>query len=352
MITDITLASERTRFENEMPPHRILQLGEIIHTGENIFKIGNIEVEASECFVSNIDNLLNISSKQAKLVKNTSGETGLRNFRNYMSVAINKEQAKKVVILADKNRKLIDVVPLVDDYISPKTFFDFVDLFLDRTQYSIHTIASGRLWEGVTVYMNAPKPLFASIAKDEEFITNGVYIDWSFSGIEIGSYFSRMVCINGMMVNERRKQNTIYSLNSKQFQDTLTRILTGHFHQYNFERFAKNALRAMKTQASIKELCIAKDVLLKLKVPAEIAEQLLPHSTESEQYKRAGIKLKQRGRFAKSSMTIWDIYNHLTAFATHTNLWSAHNLHRGEVMLEAEKFIGTSHDVINYDNIY
>lgn len=347
------LTTERARFEQQMHPHKIIQLGEIIHMVGNIFKLGALEIEASDVFASKVDKLINVSDRQIKIVKSTSGDNGVRNFKNYMTVATNREKSTKVVVMAgEESRKLIDVIPLVDDYISPNMFFDFMDMFLDKTKYEIERIESGSLVDGLMLYLQPISPVFSELAKGEEFMSNGIYVDWNLSGVEIGSYFSRLVCKNGQMVNEYREKNMVYSLNSNRLHGIIESITNGTFHTSSFNKFADNALLAIQSRASIRELGLAQKILLGLGAPEQVAEELLPYSRQLNEYRKRGMDITQNGRYALSDLTVWEVYNNLTQFATHTDIWSASNLNRGAVMLSAVKLLSAQRDIINYANIY
>lgn len=57
------------------------------------------------------------------MVKGASGETGLTNYRNYINVALNMQNPKFVVVIASPHsRQLTEIIPVVDEYISPILF--------------------------------------------------------------------------------------------------------------------------------------------------------------------------------------------------------------------------------------
>ena len=59
-------------------PQKTIPLSGLIHVGENVYSIGGVEVPASDTFTETYDHIIGIDSRQRKMVKEASGETGNR----------------------------------------------------------------------------------------------------------------------------------------------------------------------------------------------------------------------------------------------------------------------------------
>ena len=54
----------------------------------------------------------------------------------------------------------------------------------------------------------------------------------------------------------------------------------------------------------------------------------------------------------KGEVTVWDTYNSLTQFATHTTIWEHQDHRRINVMNEAVNLLKKKPDIVNYIDIY
>ena len=53
-----------------------------------------------------------------------------------------------------------------------------------------------------------------------------------------------------------------------------------------------------------------------------------------------------------ASMTVWSLYNSVTAFATHNDIWTENDCRRLAVCEVAVKFLYRDHDIKKYTDIY
>ena len=119
-------------------PQKVIDLSCIMHIGEDVYSIEGTEIQADNVFTNAFDRIIGIGSQQRKMVKGASGETGLTNYRNYIKVALNMQKPKFVVVIASPHsRQLTEIIPVVDEYISPILFFDFAEMMAEETGYAI-----------------------------------------------------------------------------------------------------------------------------------------------------------------------------------------------------------------------
>ena len=55
---------------------------------------------------------------------------------------------------------------------------------------------------------------------------------------------------------------------------------------------------------------------------------------------------------AISNMNVWQLFNILTAFASHTTLWGEHDIRRSMLMSNSVDFLNSKRDIKDYYNIY
>ena len=51
-------------------------------------------------------------------------------------------------------------------------------------------------------------------------------------------------------------------------------------------------------------------------------------------------------------MTVWQLFNLLTAFATHTPTWTPHDLRRPQLMEQSVSLLNHKRNIIEYHNVF
>ena len=51
-------------------------------------------------------------------------------------------------------------------------------------------------------------------------------------------------------------------------------------------------------------------------------------------------------------MTVWQIINILTSFATHTPTWTSHDLRRPQLMEQSVSLLNHKRNIIEYNNVF
>jgi hypothetical protein len=114
-------------YENTQMPHKIIKLSEMSYIGDNVFNVQGKEILASEHLDRKLDKLVGISGNQREWVQNASDKSGLNNFRNYMQIAYDMHANQEIVLVADaREQKIVDVVPLKEEYLEPHVFLQMV----------------------------------------------------------------------------------------------------------------------------------------------------------------------------------------------------------------------------------
>lgn len=335
-------------------PQKTIPLSGLIHVGENVYSIGGVEVPASDTFTETYDHIIGIDSRQRKMVKEASGETGLKNYRNYINVASNIQKPKSVVVIAlPQSRQLTDIIPIVDEYISPVLFFDFAEMMAEETGYTVSDIK----WNNsgvpriIITYTN-PQGHTHFFGPGEDFMMDGFYLAWAPSHIELGHYYERLVCSNGQTVSEKRKDATVYKLSSNEIRKMITQVKSKRFLTQGIEQFEKLFSVASISRISLSEMGKAQKILITQGVEKEQAETLIPYENARSAYENAGFYDRHKEHLMKGEGTIWDTYNILTQFATHTPMWKQQDYRRINIMNDAVGLLKKKPDIINYMDIY
>lgn len=335
-------------------PQKTIELSEILHVGDNVYSVGGVEIEAVDSFANSYDRIIGINSRQRDMVKEASGENGLTNYRNYINVAFNIQKPKTVVVIASpKNCQLTEIIPIVDEYISPSLFFDFAEIIAEESGYTISDIKynnSDRMC--ITVTYTNPSWHPHSFGLNEEFLMDGFYLHWSPSHIELGHYYERLVCSNGQMVREACKEFTSYRLSSNEIRQMIEQVNGKQFLTNGIEQFGRLLTRASESRISLAEMSKAQKLLISNGIQEEQAEMLIPYMEVRNSYETAGCYDCKKEHLMKGEGTIWDTYNVLTKFATHNRIWQQHDHRRINVMNGAVALLQREPDIVNYIDIY
>ena len=335
-------------------PQKTISLSGLTHMGENVYSIEGVEVPACETFTETYDRIIGIDNRQRKMVKQASGETGLKNYRNYINVASNIQKPKSVVVIASpQSRQLTDIIPIVDEYISPNLFFDFAEMMAEETGYTVSDIKwnNSGIPRIIITYTN-PQGHTHLFGPGEDFMMDGFYLTWTPSHIELGHYYERLVCSNGQTVSEERKDATVYKLSSNEIRKMITQVKSKQFFAQGVEQFGKLFAVASISRISLSEMGKAQKILITQGVEKEQAETLIPYENARSAYENAGLYDRHKEHLMKGEGTIWDTYNVLTQFATHTPIWKHQDYRRIKIMNDAVGLLKKKPDIINYMDIY
>ena len=113
------------------------------------------------------------------------------------------------------------------------------------------------------------------------------------------------------------------------------------------------ARQSMTTTASVRELGVAVKLLNEHGLASEDSNQIIPYERTKGLYVQAGYKTDAvHMAQAKSEMTMWELFNMLTFFATHNQLWSAQDIRRTSLMEASIVMLMREHDIKEYYNIF
>lgn len=109
----------------------------------------------------------------------------------------------------------------------------------------------------------------------------------------------------------------------------------------------------MDTRASMQELKSVSALLEKFGLEADEAEKVAPYRKEVQEYATSGYDInRNNAATALASMTVWNLYNSVTAFASHNDIWPEDDGRRMELGGAAVRFLYRERDIKNYTDIF
>lgn len=333
-------------------PHKTITLDRLHQIDGRLFDLDGMDVTLTPGAMDRLNTEIGISRSQLNVVRQASGDGADANFRNYMAMAQSITRQKEIVVVADPTtRTIVNLFVPRKQFIPLDQFFDFVSIFMENAGYTFERMVSsdsGTLDN--IVYMQNEHPIIDSFAPDEDTVTNGAFIRWSGDAIELGNYFTRLVCTNGMTQTVERQRGVMHTFNPQEARRLIEMANDNQLAYNGFEHFRQKALQAIDTYCSLRELRTISNRLTGpgAKITQQIAEAIVPLREYDEHFTQRGIDTKRYGSIIKTDITVWQLYNILTDFASHASTLHAGDALRHTVNTIAATFLNSTHDIKQY----
>ena len=367
MNSQLNLSELRKKVDYSQSPYRVVTreqiqyvgaLGDEMGTtcpvdgyGRNVYKIDGLEVLTTDYVSKQLDEIIGLTPKQRSAVKAASGDAGVRDFRNYLATANSIVKPSKVALVANPETKTVtSVIPLKEGLITSDSFFDFAELFMEKAGLTpvFHRNAFD-ISNGVTIYMDNDNPIVKQFAPNEDFLVNSYYLSWNLGQIELGRYYERLICSNGQTETVKTKEARIHSLQTAQITAMLNIPADKDMLESAYGRFEAKALAAMDTRASLAELQKTSKMLSSYMVDSKAVKEVAPFEDELQRYVNFGYNVEKYPlNQMKASMSYWELYNGVTAFATHTEGWDDSDNRRSNIQSEAFSMLMKERDIKTY----
>ena len=370
-MSELNLSVLRQRINDTSIPYRVVRRDAIEYVGrledgseisapyegygKNVYRVEGTELLVNDMVSKQLDGIIGITPRQAGIVRKASGEIGVRDFRNYLATANSIAKPVSVALFANpQSRTVSGLVPIKDEPIPADAFFDFLELFLDKNGlYPTRYQTAYDISAGVTIYLDSKNPDVRQIAPGEDFLINSYYFKWSLGMIELGRYYERLVCSNGQTETVKRKEARATSLREESTVGLLNLPANKELLDESFGRLRVKALEAMQVKASVAELMVVADKLDKCLVDSRTVDAIAPFGKEKKMYERAGFDVApDHLSQLKASMSVWELYNSVTDFASNNPVWDERDNRRGMLQNEAFKFLMRERDIKNYSDIF
>ena len=370
-MSEISISSLRFQMERAQSPYRIVRRDAIQYLGrlddgnditapyegfgKNVYKVNGIEVLVNDFVSKKLDAMIGLSSRQKKVVKAASGESGLRDFRNYLATATSFTKPVAVALIANPaSRTVSGIVPIQEEEIPADAFFDFLEMFMEENRLvPVRREVAYDAAAGLTVYMDSMDPQVRQIAPGEDFRIDSYFLRWNVGRIELGRYYERLICSNGQTATISQSEAQIHSLQPEVVKKILEIPKRNELLEDSFERFTSKALEAMEVRASMAELKLVSGKLDLYLVDRESSSRIAPYTEQLQLYADSGYRCDPSElREMKAGMSVWDLYNGITDYASNNPLWDADDNRRGMLQEEAVAFLMKQRDIRNYKDIF
>lgn len=200
-MSEINLAELRQKVDRSANPYKVVRRDAIEYIGrlddgsnvtapyegygKNVYRVDGTELLVNDLVSKQLDKIIGLTPMQAKVVKNASGDAGVRDFRNYLATAGSMMKPVSVALIANPSSRTVSgLVPVSEDPITSDAFFDFLELFLEKNSlYPVDYQMAYDISAGFTLFLNSNNPDMRQIASNEDFLVNSYYLKWNLGQI-------------------------------------------------------------------------------------------------------------------------------------------------------------------------
>lgn len=351
-MTNKEYVSRRDALLQEQAPYIVMDKNELIAESENFYNIRGVSVMVTPSVQNRLDQLIGLSPRQREGVKQAYGNDVVMNLRNSFAMANCVAHPKKFALIANAAECIVDgIVPLDEEAIPMRTFFDIVEILADKYGYEVDQMqGSACAAYGIIIRLMPICPQHDAPFNDDEFVTNGLYLKWNLGEIELGNYYLRLICTNGQMQLSENSLERIHRIDDKKITGIINSPNSLKLTARNWNSFKNALVTANNTSASLSEVHSGKNLLLRHGAPEDLAEQLMPYNKLLEMYgtKDLHVPAKQ----AKSNINMYDLFNRLTDFASHNKLWEQTDNRSSSLMQQSMQLLLRKRDIQTYYDIF
>lgn len=319
-----------------------ITLSEFNVIDNNHIDVDGVKIEVTDKAFGKLLGRLRIPKAFAKRFSEGFGNDGLRQLITMMKSAKSSKNEQTVTLLVDPNsRKITDILPAGYASISQESFIDFASRYIDQYNLGVTHMGSSQ-YGGTQINCVAPQGMFNVPGMTNEVFNTGVtFRNTPTRGLEVSPYLERLICANGMTSTAFAENYGLHNLNDKninEFNEHMIRMASTNFQPVGL---ADNIKKANNTDASLAEMQRAASSILSLDkaVDYDYVQRYIPVERAFKAYSQLGADpntfTKAQMKNAKSGMSVWDLVNGMTNFASNDTKFNINEGKMGNLMVTA-----------------
>tara|TARA_R110000803_G_scaffold121644_1_gene189753 strand:- start:1034 stop:2191 length:1158 start_codon:yes stop_codon:yes gene_type:complete len=319
-----------------------ITLSEFNVVDNNHIDIDGVKIEVTDKAFGKLLGRLRIPKAFAKRFSDGFGNDGLRQLITMMKSAKSNRNEQTVTLLVDPStRKITDILPAGYASISQENFVDFASRYIDQYGLGVTHMGSD-LYGGTQINCVSPQGMFNVPGMTNEVFNTGVtFRNTPTRGLEVSPYLERLICANGMTSTAFAENYGLHNLNDKninEFNEHMIRMASTNFQPVGL---ADNIKKANNTDASLAEIQRAASSILSLDktIDYNYIQKYIPVDRAMKAYSDLGADpntfTKAQMKNAKSGMSVWDVVNGMTNFASNDSKYTINEGKMGNLMVTA-----------------
>ena len=305
-------------------------------------EVDGVKIELTPFAFKRLLGRLRIPTAFAKRFSDGFGTDGLQQLVQMMKTMKSSKNDQTVTLLVDPRNKVItNILPAGYASISNEAFVDFAEGYINQYGLEVKDFGSG-VDGGATINCVSPNSVFQVPGMSDEVFNTGVtFRNTPTRGLEVSPYLNRLVCSNGMSSTAFSETYGLHELTDKsisEFNDHMISMASTGFQPVGL---ADKIRSANDTDASIAEVQRAMSAMLSTdkKIDYEYMQRYLPINRVMKAYSDIGAEpstfTTKQLQNAKSGLSIWEVVNGITNFASNDEKYNIDDHKTGNLMVSA-----------------
>ena len=319
-----------------------ISLSEFNVIDNNHIELDGVKIEVTDKAFGKLLGRLRIPKAFAKRFSEGFGNDGLKQLITMMKSMKSSKNDQTVTLLVDpSNRKITDILPAGYASISNESFIDFAERYINQYNLDVTHMGSSQ-YGGTQINCVSPQGMFNVPGMTNEVFNTGVtFRNTPTRGLEVSPYLERLICANGMTSTAFAENYGLHNLNDKninEFNEHMIRMASTNFQPVGL---ADNIKKANNTDASLAEIQRAASSILSLdkNIDYNYIQKYIPVDRAMKAYSDLGADpntfTKAQMKNAKSGMSVWDVVNGMTNFASNDTKFNINEGKMGNLMVTA-----------------
>ena len=305
-------------------------------------EVDGVKIELTPFAFKRLLGRLRIPTAFAKRFSDGFGTDGLQQLVQMMKTMKSSKNDQTVTLLVDPRNKVItNILPAGYASISNEAFVDFAEGYINQYGLEVKDFGSDPNG-GATINCVSPNSVFSVPGMSDEIFNTGVtFRNTPTRGLEVSPYLNRLVCSNGMSSTAFSETYGLHELTDKsisEFNDHMISMASTGFQPVGL---ADKIKAANETDASIAEVQRAMSAMLSTdkKIDYEYMQRYLPINRVMKAYSDIGAEpstfTNKQLQNAKSGLSIWEVVNGITNFASNDERYNIDDHKTGNLMVSA-----------------
>ena len=305
-------------------------------------EVDGVKIELTPFAFKRLVGRLRIPTAFAKRFSDGFGADGLQQLVQMMKTMKSSKNDQTVTLLVDPRNKVItNILPAGYASISNEAFIDFAEGYINQYGLEVKDFGSDPNG-GATINCVSPNSVFKVPGMSDEVFNTGVtFRNTPTRGLEVSPYLNRLVCSNGMTSTSFSETYGLHELTDKsisEFNDHMISMASTGFQPVGL---ADKIKAANETDASIAEVQRAMSAMLSTdkKIDFDYMQRYLPINRVMKAYSDIGAEpstfTNKQLQNAKSGLSIWEVVNGITNFASNDERYNIDDHKTGNLMVSA-----------------
>jgi len=305
-------------------------------------EVDGVKIELTPFAFKRLLGRLRIPTAFAKRFETGFGSDGLQQLVQMMKTMKSSKNDQTVTLLVDpRAKKVTNILPAGYASISNEAFIDFAEGYINQYGLEVKDFGSDPNG-GATINCVSPNSVFSVPGMSDEVFNTGVtFRNTPTRGLEVSPYLNRLVCSNGMSSTSFSETYGLHELTDKsirEFNDHMINMASTGFQPVGL---ADKIKMANNTDASIAEVQRAMSAMLSTdkKIDFDYMQRYLPINRVMKAYSDIGAEpstfTTKQLQNAKSGLSIWEVVNGITNFASNDEKYNIDDHKTGNLMVSA-----------------